>query len=379
MRVALNAQLLSGGATYRTAGISRVIYELLGRLREVPANLAYLVFAPSEGENRALLERARLRHRLTRLPTERPVVRIVWEQLVLPLALREGRTDLLHAMAFVSPLAWSGPTVVTVYDLSFLRFPRLFNRGNRLYLRAMTPLSLRRATRVIAISQHARREAIDLCGLDPGRVVAIPLAAHERLRPAPAAAIARFRSAKHLPERFILYLGTLEPRKNVETLVRAFSKLRATGVSTHALVLAGAHGWQYDPIFDLVRELGVEEWVRFPGFVSEKEQALWYSAADIFAFPSLYEGFGLPPLESMACGTPVVASNSSSLPEVVGRAGLLVEPMDVDGLADALARLVVDRSLRAHLSDAGLARAAEFSWRRTAEQTVRVYEQALRA
>ena len=378
MRIALNAQLLSTTPTYRSAGISRVVYELLAHLKDASGpDERYVVYAPRSPENRHFLRAAGLRARLTALPTDRPPVRIAWEQAALPPELLRTRADLLHALGFVSPLAWRGPTVVTVYDLSFLRFPELFNRGNRFYLGTFTPPSLRRADRVITISEHTKRDVVELCGVPPERVTPILLAADPRFRPCDPREVAAFKARKGLPERFILYMGTLEPRKNVGTLVRAYAELRAAGVTDCDLILAGARGWQYQPVFDLVEALGLGPYVHFPGFVPDAEQALWYSSAVIFAYPSLYEGFGLPLLEAMACGTPVVASRSSSLPEVVGEAGMLVSPSDPHELSAALRALLVSEDRQAHLREAGLARARTFSWRRMAAETVQVYREVL--
>jgi glycosyltransferase involved in cell wall biosynthesis len=377
VRVALNAQLLSSAASYRAAGINRVLQHLLAELPGVPGDERYVVYAPYSDANRRLLAAPRVRSRLTRLPMDRPPVRIAWEQTVLPIELVREGADLLHALGFVSPIAWRGRTVVTVYDLSFLRFPEVYNRANRVYLGTFTPPSLRRADRVITISEDARRDVIELCGVAPERVTPILLAADERFRPAPSAAIEAFRARQGLPDRFVLYQGTLQPRKNVETLVRAYALLRSQGSDDHRLVLAGPRGWQYEPIFELIRQLGLAGSVTFPGFVPDDELALWYSSATVFAFPSRYEGFGLPLLEAMACGTPVVSSNASSLPEVVGDAGLLIDPSDVEGLASALRRLLEDESLRQALSAAGRERARSFSWRRTASETVQVYREVL--
>ena len=190
MRIALNAQLLSTRPTYRSAGISRVIYELIAHLPSGADGREYLVFAPESRDNRRLVDRRGLAGRLTRLPTERPAVRVAWEQLVLPLELARQRVDLLHALGFVSPFGWRGPTIVTAYDLSFLRFPELFHRGNRLYLSRFAPPSLRRATRVIAISEHTRQDVIRLCGVAPERVTTIHLAADDRFRPEDAETVA---------------------------------------------------------------------------------------------------------------------------------------------------------------------------------------------
>jgi glycosyltransferase involved in cell wall biosynthesis len=377
VRIALNAQLLSTAATYRSAGISRVIRHLLSELPSVPGDERYVAFAPDSTVNRQLLSDGRFETHLTRLPVDSPLVRIPWEQTVLPVEAARSGADLLHALGFVSPFAWRGPTVVTVYDLSFLRFPHLFNRGNRAYLGTFTPPSLRRADRVITISEHTRQDVVELCGVAPDRVTPILLATDERFKPASPEVATAFREEKGLPDRFVLYLGTLEPRKNVELLVRAYAALRAEGSVDHVLVLAGARGWQYEPIFQLVQELDLEEHVRFPGFVPVNEQALWYSSAAVFAFPSVYEGFGLPLLEAMACGTPVVASRISSLPEVVGDAGVLVDPSDVAGLCSAMRDLLEDDQRRAALSVAGLARARTFSWARMAAETVQVYREVL--
>jgi glycosyltransferase involved in cell wall biosynthesis len=377
VRVALNAQLLSSAASYRAAGINRVLQHLLAELPAVPGDEQYLVYAPYSDANRRLLARTRVRSRLTRLPVDRPPVRIAWEQTVLPVELLREGADLLHALGFVSPIAWRGKTVVTVYDLSFLRFPEVYNRANRMYLGAFTPPSLRRADRVITISEDARRDVIELCGVAPERVTPILLAADPRFKPSEPEDVEAFRRRHGLPERFVLYQGTLQPRKNVETLVRAYALLRSRGSDDHGLVLAGPRGWQYEPIFELTRQLGLEDAVTFPGFVPDDDLPLWYSSATVFAFPSRYEGFGLPLLEAMACGTPVVSSNASSLPEVVGDAGLLVDPSDVEGLCSALRQLLEDEPLRQALSAAGRVRARRFSWQRTASETVQVYREVL--
>jgi len=186
------------------------------------------------------------------------------------------------------------------------------------------------------------------------------------------------RRKRGLPQRMILFVGTLEPRKNAETLIRAYARLRRASAIPHRLVLAGGRGWRYEGLFALVEELGLQDDVLFPGFVPYDELPLWYNAADLFVFPSLYEGFGLPPLEAMACGVPVVVSSVSSLPEVVGDAGLLVDPLDVEGLAEAMARVLNDGALRAEMRGRGLARAERFSWLETARGTVRVYERVLK-
>jgi glycosyltransferase involved in cell wall biosynthesis len=192
-------------------------------------------------------------------------------------------------------------------------------------------------------------------------------------RPLSASDVEAFRAAKGLPSRYVLFVGTLEPRKNVTRLVEAFAVLKQQGLP-HKLVLAGGKGWMYEPIFAAVENLGLQGDVIFPGFVSRQELPLWYNGAALFAYPSLYEGFGLGPLEAMACGTPVVVSNRASLPEVVGDAGIQVDAEDAAGLAEAMASVLTSPSRAAQMRERGMERAARFTWEQTARDTARTYE-----
>jgi glycosyltransferase involved in cell wall biosynthesis len=284
-------------------------------------------------------------------------------------------------MAFVAPLMSPCPTVVTVLDLSFLLYPDAFKSLKRSYLRLMTRISARRAKRVIAISESTRRDVIALLGVPAERVQTVYCGVDPRFEPRPAAEVAAFRQQKGLPERFILFLGTIEPRKNVSRLIEAFSQLLASDpaeTSDLYLVVAGGKGWFSEHVFARVEALGLGDRVLFPGYVPEEEKVLWYNAATCFCYPSLYEGFGLLPLEAMACGVPVITSDVSSLPEVVGDAGVTVPPGDPAALCEALRRLTVNPALRAELAQEGRARARRFSWAEAARQTVGVYHLALK-
>jgi glycosyltransferase involved in cell wall biosynthesis len=245
----------------------------------------------------------------------------------------------------------------------------------------MTALSVRRARQVIAISQNTRRDVVARLHVPAERVQTVYCGVDARFRPLPAVEVEAFRLRKGLPKRFILFLGTIEPRKNVSALIGAFARLITVAPSDMSdlhLVVAGAKGWFFDKVFAQVESLGLQDRVHFAGYVPEDEKALWYSASTCFCYPSLYEGFGLPPLEAMACGVPVITSAVSSLPEVVGDAGLTVPPDDVAALSAALRQLVVDSSLRAELAYRGRKRAGRFTWTETAKQTVDVYRLALR-
>lgn len=376
-RVGLNAHLLSLRHDYRSAGINGYIFQVLRHLPHVEGSrrlhyTAYLHESQFVGpDNLALLR--------SRWNTRSPWRRILWEQTRLAALSRD--LDLLHGLAFAAPLASACPTVVTVHDLSFLRFPKAFRPFNRLYLSVMTRLSVRRAARVIAVSESTRQDVITLCGVPGDRVVVVPNGVTDEFCPADSAEVAEFRRQKGLPQRFILFVGTLEPRKNIVRLLEAYALWRKTaGVTTPlapALVIAGAKGWYYETIFARVHALGLTSDVIFPGFVPDAELPWWYRAAELFVYPSLFEGFGLPVLEAMASGIPTITSNASSLPEVVGDAAQLVNPEDTAALALALGRVLADPELAREMCAAGLRQAALFSWTRTAAETAAVYHAVL--
>jgi glycosyltransferase involved in cell wall biosynthesis len=373
MHVGLNAQLLSLDRTYRGAGINTYIYQLLCRLGQISALHRCTVFL---NERRFIAEGLVL-HYASGL-TRRPPVRILWEQLALPGILRRSRVDLLHAMAFVAPARAPCPFVVTIYDLSFLRHKEAFRPFNRWYLSRFTPISAQRARRVIAISESTKRDIVQFLNVPPERVDVIHCGVDPTFRRLPTQQVDRFRRERGLPERFVLYVGTLEPRKNLDRLIRAYGQWRASDPGAPHLVVAGARGWYYEQIFRDVQVMGLVDDIMFPGYVPADELPWWYNAAGLFAYPSLFEGFGLPVLESMACGTPVICSDVSSLPEVVGDAALLVMPDDEAGLAEAMRHAWSDAALRQEMSERGQVRARLFTWEQAASQTVQTYERALR-
>jgi glycosyltransferase involved in cell wall biosynthesis len=370
--IGLNAYLLSGAAGYRSAGIHGYIAELLQRLPSADADIRYTAFVGQLASSWVSAMSARS----TRWPTERPAPRIVWEQVFLPGVCARERLDLLHGLAFVSPLLCPCPTIITVHDLSFALFPEFFRGPNGMYLRLFTRIACRRAARVITVSENTRADVMRLYSVPGERVAAIPHGVGPAFYPRPTAQVAEFRRARGLPDHFILFVGTLEPRKNLVKLIEAFSNIKSQ-VSNLKLILIGGKGWYYDQIFAAIERMNLKDRVILVGYVPNKDLPLWYNAADVFAFPSRYEGFGLPVLEAMACGTPTVTSTASSLPKVAGDAALTVSPDDVDALSAALHRALTNTELRQELSSKGMARATTFTWEETARRTVAVYRQAL--
>ncbi|MBC7236589.1 MAG: glycosyltransferase family 4 protein [Chloroflexi bacterium] len=371
-RIGLNAHLLAHGGSYRNAGVSRYIAKLMAHLPQVDPDTEYVAFWGGGVD-------APPTWRICPSPwrTRWPPARIAWEQLCQPIAARRAGLHLLHAPVYVGPLLGKCPLVITVHDLSFFRYPHLFRPFNRRYLQHFACWSASRARRIIAVSQSTARDVIEWLRVPEEKVVVVPNGVDEEMRPRAEAELELFRLGHGLPPKMILFLGTLEPRKNIPTLLAAYAELRRRGYVEHTLILAGARGWYYEEIDRTIERLCLGDKVRFVGYVPTEELSLWYSAADLFVYPALYEGFGLPPLEAMACGTPVVVSNVSSLPEVVGEAGLTADPRDPHALAEAMARALVDSALRARLRQDGLARAATYSWRVTAERTAQVYHQTL--
>ncbi|HMQ30621.1 MAG TPA: glycosyltransferase family 1 protein [Chloroflexaceae bacterium] len=374
MHVAINAHLLAHTRSFRRAGVSHYIEQVLIHLGRLDRANRYSVYTTRGLDSRALGLPPNFRVVPSRLPTINPRVRIPWEQLLAPLLARRVRADVFHGVLNVLPLAGTVPGVVTIHDLAFIRFPQTFRAYNRVYLDFATRLSARRAARVLAVSENTKREVVEILGVPPERVVVTPNAVREHFRPPAPAALAAFRVARGLPERFVLYVGTLEPRKNLPTLLEAYAEVARRHDAP--LLVGGGKGWLYDQVFRRLEELGLREQVKFVGYIEEEELPLWYAAATVFVFPSLYEGFGMPPLEAMACGTPVVTSDSSSLPEVVGDAGLMAPPRDAAAFAAAIDRVLSDAELRHELRERGLARAKAFDWHVTAERTLAAYAAA---
>lgn len=301
--------------------------------------------------------------------------RLIWDQVTFPLLANRAGAKLIHQPCFSTPVIHRGKVVVTIHDLISVFFGHNIPFWSRQFFAKWMPLTYRFADHLIAVSEHTKKDAIAVLKIPAEKITVIHEAADEQYQPIDdQAAIKKVREKYQTgSEPYILHVGTLEPRKNLQFLVRSFAAAKPNLGQTK-LVLTGKKGWYYEGLFTLVDDLKLQNEVLFTGYVEDEDIPLLYNGALVLAFPSLYEGFGLPPLEAMACGTPVISSNTSSMPEVVGEAGLLLSPADEESWTTALIEIVNDPKRRAEMSKKGLEQAKKFSWQKCARETVAVYE-----
>jgi glycosyltransferase involved in cell wall biosynthesis len=386
LHIAINAQLVSFSKTYRNAGVSRYTYTLLLGLSQGSGSQRYTAFIP-DGEAEAALASplGADPSRLALVPAgggrgRSPLRRIWWEQGVLPKELQKRGVQVFHSPVNVLPERLGCASVVTVHDLAFIRYPQYFRATRRIYQRAFTSRSVRRATRVIAVSEATKRDLVEYFHITPDVVSVVYPVVDDDFRPCvDLERLRAFRALHRLPERYILFLGTLEPRKNITGLLEGYARLRRLDAQAPALVLAGARGWYFDDIYTRVRALALEPYITFAGYVSREEQPLWYSASELFVYPSVYEGFGIPVAEALACGIPTITSNVSSLPEAAGTVALQVNPEDTEALACAMQGSLADQTAHPRALAEGPRWAERFSRLRAASAYAQIYQDAASA
>jgi glycosyltransferase involved in cell wall biosynthesis len=354
------------------AGVGNYTGRLLAAMLELGRDWDFLLYS-----NRPL---GQLEHPLaaaTQVPAYLTQSRWLWMQLMLPGIIARSEPDLLHYTNSLAPLRRSRPYVLTVHDASLFLHSRHHPRARLLTVRLILPLVARRAAAVITMSINAKRDLVAALQLPPEKIEVIYEAApREFHRDIDAAYQSAVRGKYGLPDQYLLYVGTLEPRKNLSRLIRAFWRLRKQGFR-HQLIIVGPNGWQMDGFGAEIEQLELQNSVRMLGYVPAEDLPGLYSLASIFVFPSLYEGFGLPPLEAMACGVPVLTSNNSSLAEICADAAHLIDPRDEAELAGGMRKLLEDSEWRAELGRRGRRRSKEFSWSAAARQTMALYESVL--
>jgi glycosyltransferase involved in cell wall biosynthesis len=300
---------------------------------------------------------------------------IGWHRLYLPVPVElfSGSIDLFHSPNFILPPTIQAKTLLTVHDLSFIRHPQGAVATLRRWLMKVVPRSIARADHILADSESTKQDLMEIFEVKPGMITVIGAGVEERFLPVTdPTTLAKVRQRYRLPPRFVLSLGTLEPRKNFTGLIEAYQQSPVR--ETHHLVIAGGKGWLYDDIFAKAEASPVADRIHLTGFVADEDLPALYTLADIFAYPSHYEGFGIPIVEAMACGTPVVCANNSCLPEVAGPAALQVTATDTPALAEAMHRLAVDAPLRQQAVEQGFLQARKFNWPAAARRLLEVYQ-----
>ncbi len=365
MRIGFDARLVY----YQQAGIGQYILQLVQGLARLSSAHELWVLRSRKAPPFSLPQRVRQARLWTPSHHRR-------ESAALLAELVGKRLALLHSPDFIPPFGGRFRSVITIHDLNFIHFPEFLTPESARYYEQIHR-AVGRADHIITDSDWTREDVLNHLGAPPERVTTVHLAANPVYRPITIHDEIRQTLTRYgLPSDFIIFVGTLEPRKNVPALLKAHRLLLDQGLDIH-LAIVGRKGWLYEEIFSTLTKLKLGEHVHFLENVPYEDLARLYNAASCLALPSHYEGFGLPPLEAMACGTPVVVSNRASLPEVVGDAGLLVDPDNPEALSQALAQVLDDDELRESLRGRGLMRASEFSWARTAHETMAIYEQVL--
>lgn len=366
MRIAVDAHAIGS----RLTGNETYIRNLLEAIARIDSVNRYDLYFSHE-DARAAWEGRYPNFRSFLLP-QNPLKRILW---AFPRELARSRPDLVHVQ-YTAPPFCPVPVVSMIHDISYEHFPQYFTPRERRQFRLTIPMTARQAAHVLTVSEYSREDLMRCYRLSPTRVTVTPNGVNERFRPIrDARELARVRERYGIVGPYILSLGNLQPRKNLPTLLRAFERLVENWPDLpHRLVIVGKKAWMYDGIFAELSRLGVADRVVLTDYVPDDDLPAIYSGAECFVYPSLFEGFGLPPLEAMACGTPVIAGDNSAIPEVVGEAGLLIDMSQVEALTHTMGRTLTDAGLRERLARDGLARAASFTWERAARQTLAVYE-----
>jgi glycosyltransferase involved in cell wall biosynthesis len=370
LRIAIDAHSVGTGL----GGNERYATNLIEALAEIDQTNRYTLYVTK----REAMERFGNRWPNFSVRSTLPHTPLIRIPLTLSAELRRNPVDVLHVQ-FTAPPFSPCPVVVSIHDLSFEHLPQTFTWRSRKQLRITVRRTARQASQVIALSEYARDDIVKTYQLSPDKIRVIPLSAGDHFRPiSDEEELQRVRQTYGIEGEYMLSVGAIQPRKNLGRLVAAYSRLHDAKPEGKLpkLVLAGKCAWLYDETLRAIKDLGLSDSVILPGYVPESDLPALYSGALCFIYPSYFEGFGLPPLEAMQCGVPVIVGNRTSLPEVVGDAAILVDPFDVNSLAAAIEKVISDSDLRARLSVKGLARSKLFNWRETARQTLAVYRKA---
>jgi glycosyltransferase involved in cell wall biosynthesis len=371
MRIAVDARM-----GHTRVGMGVYVSGLISHLGEIDRENEYFItvhkrknadFVPVQ-ENFAVWE--------TSISYENHLTRDAWEQAYLPLKLHKAKIDVYHGPNYVLPIFAKNGMVLTIYDMTLFATQDWYNPISRFRTQRLLKISAGKAQKIIAGSENSKRDIIKILGVPEEKVRVIYIGIDGMYKPInDQHQLDSVKIRSGITNRFILHVGSLNPRKNIPRLIEAYNRLPPDIRQEYQLVIAGKSGWKADEVFAEVKQIGLEDKVVFTGFMGDNDLPVLMNGADLLAFPSLYEGFGIPPLEAMACGTPVIASNTSSIPEVVGDAALLFDPYNVEEMANAIYRALTDERLRNELRQKGFEHVKQFSWERAARETLAVYEE----
>jgi len=371
MKVAIDLITITG----KNAGLQSYAKQLVEGIAKVDKSNEYVLLINSKAKELFSIKQSNFKNIFINTP-KRFIG--VWEQIYFPFVQFLKRVDLLHSPVSAIPILAPCKTVLTVHDLTFKIYPKTMQWWDRFYWDFFIYQGIKRTTRIITDSIHTKKELIKYYNISENKILVIPLCcSSEFYISSNNLSLNRIKQKYNINRPYILFVGTLEPRKNISALLKAFCIAKQKGNFKHSLVITGRKGWLYDDIFRIIKELKIENDVMFTGFIPDEDLPSLYHGADLFVYPSLYEGFGLPVLEAMACGIPVITSNSSSLPEVVGDAGILVDPQDVEGLARVILKVLSNKALSDELAHKGKLQAQWFTAERMARETIRVYRSVL--
>jgi glycosyltransferase involved in cell wall biosynthesis len=354
-------------------GAGNYIIHLLQALASLESEHEFIVFAQHSG--RELIDLPKKSNvKWVIVPDKSPLRRLVWEQIALPRLAQSAGVELLHSLHYTRPLILPCASAVTFHDMTFFLFPELHTWTKRVFFPMAMRISARQADALLSVSESTRRDAIRLLHVPEGKIFTTPLGVNEEFRIISDPVILETcRRRYNLPETFILYVGLLEPRKNLPLLLRAYAGLSNLANAPN-LVIVGRPGWGYKEILKQIDVLNLKDKIYFTGYVPTQDLPVVYNLAQVFVYPSIYEGFGLPPMEAMACGIPVITTDVSAMRDHVGEAGILIPSQDEDALTQAMQKILNGPDLREQLSIKGSQQAANFTWKRTALETLKVYQ-----
>jgi len=374
VRVAIDARVVSSGRS----GIGEYTYQLLRHFPVIDNDLDYVLFL-----KRFSVEEKRIKELSSSFNIEKvsscgggKFFNFIKTHGELPVRLLFLKPELFHSPGPIAPLIKTCRTVLTIHDLSFLKLHGIFDKFQNCYYKNFVPYIAKKADRIITVSNNAAMDISELLHIPEEKIRVIYNGVDERFSPERSPEREHNLKKRSGLSEYILFLGVLEPRKNVTRLIRAYSRL-SPELSHYKLVIAGGHGWLYDEIYSLVKERSLQNRVIFTGRISDEDLPDLYRGASLFVYPSLMEGFGIPPLEAMACGIPVIASNTSSFPEVLSDAAVLINPLNEEEITSAMTDILTDKNLCNTLIDKGLKRASLFSWKESARRTLELYRELL--